>query len=163
MKIIFVMGPSCGGKSTFIQNNFPDCKKLDLYDYELKNGFSVPAIIQSYEDIKEDLIAAIKNNEDIVMEHTLLKAIRREVYIDAVQELTDAPIIGYFLLPSDEELNENAKKRNVKFYEGELDNIRDILDIPTVEEGFAEIHIITENKYWKEKIKNGNNRFKKLH
>jgi hypothetical protein len=81
------------------------------------------------------------------MEHTLLKAIRREVYIDAVQEITDAPIIGYFLLPSDEELNENAKKRSVKFYEGELDNIRDILDIPTIEEGFAEIHIITENKY----------------
>ena len=147
MKIIFVMGPSCGGKSTFIQNNFPNYKKLDLYDYEVKNGFSIPAILQSYDEIKEDLLKAIKNNEDIVMEHTLLKAIRREVYIDAIKEITDAPIIGYFILPSDEEIKINAEKRKVSLYDGELDNIRKILDIPTEEEGFAEIHIITENKY----------------
>lgn len=147
VKIIFVMGPSCGGKSTFIKNNFPEYKKLDLYDYEEKNGFSIPAIIQSYDEIKEDLIDAIKNNEDIVMEHTLLKAIRREVYIDAIKEVTDSPIIGYFILPSDEEIESNAKKRKVRLYEGELDNIRNILDIPTVDEGFAEVHIITQNQY----------------
>ena len=133
MKIIFVMGPSCAGKSTFIKKNFPDMKVLDLFEYEERIGFSIPAIKEAYKQIEKDLVDCVKNNEDIIMEHTLLKAIRREVYIKAIKEVSDSPIIGYFLLPSDDEIKANAKKRRVKMSDSELKNVREILDIPSVE------------------------------
>ena len=147
MKIIFVMGPSCAGKSTFIKKNFPDMKVLDLFEYEERIGFSIPAIKEAYKQIEKDLVNCVKNNEDIIMEHTLLKAIRREVYIKAIKEVSDSPIIGYFLLPSDDEIKANAKKRRVKMSDSELKNVREILDIPSVEEGFSEIHIVDKNLY----------------
>ena len=147
MKIIFVMGPSCAGKSTFIKKNFPDMKVLDLFEYEERIGFSIPAIKEAYKQIEKDLVDCVKNNEDIIMEHTLLKAIRREVYIKAIKEVSDSPIIGYFLLPSDDEIKSNAKKRRVKMSDSELKNVREILDIPSVEEGFSEIHIVDKNLY----------------
>ena len=147
MKIIFVMGPSCAGKSTFIKKNFPDMKVLDLFEYEERIGFSIPAIKEAYKQIEKDLVNCVKNNEDIIMEHTLLKAIRREVYIKAIKEVSDSPIIGYFLLPSDDEIKANAKKRRVKMSDSELKNVREILDIPSIEEGFSEIHIVDKNLY----------------
>ena len=147
MKIIFVMGPSCAGNSTFIKKNFPDMKVLDLFEYEERIGFSIPAIKEAYKQIEKDLVDCVKNNEDIIMEHTLLKAIRREVYIKAIKEVSDSPIIGYFLLPSDDEIKANAKKRRVKMSDSELKNVREILDIPSVEEGFSEIHIVDKNLY----------------
>lgn len=147
MKIIFVMGPSCAGKSTFIKKNFPDMKVLDLFEYEERIGFSIPAIKEAYKQIEKDLVDCVKNNEDIIMEHTLLKAIRREVYIKAIKEVSDSPIIGYFLLPSDDEIKANAKKRRVKMSDSELKNVREILDIPSVKEGFSEIHIVDKNLY----------------
>lgn len=147
MKIIFVMGPSCAGKSTFIKKNFPDMKVLDLFEYEERIGFSIPAIKEAYKQIEKDLVDCVKNNEDIIMEHTLLKAIRREVYIKAIKEVSDSPIIGYFLLPSDDEIKANAKKRRVKMSDSELKNVREILDIPSIEEGFSEIHIVDKNLY----------------
>ena len=147
MKIIFVMGPSCAGKSTFIKKNFPDMKVLDLFEYEERIGFSIPAIKEAYKQIEKDLVDCVKNNEDIIMEHTLLKAIRREVYIKAIKEVSDSPIIGYVLLPSDDEIKANAKKRRVKMSDSELKNVREILDIPSIEEGFSEIHIVDKNLY----------------
>ena len=147
MKIIFVMGPSCAGKSTLIKKNFPDMKVLALFEYEERIGFSIPAIKEAYKQIEKDLVDCVKNNEDIIMEHTLLKAIRREVYIKAIKEVSDSPIIGYFLLPSDDEIKANAKKRRVKMSDSELKNVREILDIPSVEEGFSEIHIVDKNLY----------------
>lgn len=145
--IVFVMGPSCGGKSTFIKKNFPNFKKIDLYDFEMENGFSMEGIVQAYEECKNALIEAVKNKENVVMEHTLLKAIRREVYIKAVKEVTDEQIIGYFICPSDTELKSNANRRMISFWKDELKNIRDIMELPTTEEGFAEIHIIDKNLY----------------
>ena len=145
--IVFVMGPSCAGKSTFIKKNFPTFKKIDLYDFELENGFSVEGIMQAYEECKNALVKAIKNGEDVVMEHTLLKAIRRDIYIKAVKEITNEPIIAYFICPSDNELKSNAKRRMISFWKDELKNIRDIMELPTTEEGFGEIHIIDKNLY----------------
>ena len=141
------MGPSCAGKSTFIKKNFPDMKVLDLFEYEERIGFSIPAIKEAYKQIEKDLVDCVKNNEDIIMEHTLLKAIRREVYIKAIKEVSDSPIIGYFLLPSDDEIKANAKKRRVKMSDSELKHVREILDIPSIEEGFSEIHIVDKNLY----------------
>ena len=60
-------------------------KVLDLFEYEERIGFSIPAIKEAYKQIEKDLVDCVKNNEDIIMEHTLLKAIRREVYIKAIK------------------------------------------------------------------------------
>ena len=48
---------------------------------------------------------------------------------------------------SDDEIKANAKKRRVKMSDSELKNVREILDIPSVEEGFSEIHIVDKNLY----------------
>lgn len=145
--IVFVMGPACAGKSTFIKHNFPDFKKIDLYDYEQKNGFSFEGVYQAYEECRIDLIDAVNKKENVVLEHTLLKAIRRKVYIDSIREITDEDIVAYFIYPSDKQLESNAKKRNISFFKGELENIREIAEMPTIDEGFSEVNIITKNIY----------------
>ena len=92
MSVIFVMGPSCAGKSTFIANRYPNLRKIDLYDYQShlfeRKFYTIDDILKSYEDCKRDVVEAVKNNEDIVLEHTMLKAIRRKEYIDAIREVS---------------------------------------------------------------------------
>lgn len=143
MRIIFVMGLSCSGKSTYIKNNFKDIKVLDLYDYQ-KNclSYSYDEIWDSYMRIKDDLVEAIKNNEDVVLEHTLLKAIRRKIYIDAVKEVTDCPIEIFLIKPSKEVFKERKKSRNCFFNEKNYKDDLSILEVPTIEEGFSKVNVI---------------------
>lgn len=145
--IVFVMGASCAGKSTYIKENYPDFYKVDLYDFQKRLGCSFEAIVESYEQCRLALIEAVKEHENVVMEHTLLRAIRRQPYIEAVREVTDSPIEIVSIFPSDEELLENAKKRKVKFFPGEFKSMREVYEIPTIEEGFSKVTIIDKNLY----------------
>jgi predicted kinase len=145
MRIVFVMGPACAGKSTFIKKHFPDFYKVDLFDFQT-DFMSVDMVMKSYEDCKNALIDAIKTHENIVLEHTLLKAIRRKVYIDAVKEITDIPIEAYFIYPSDEELKENSLKRKIKVDTWTLKNYRETAEVPTKNEGFVSVMLITNNE-----------------
>lgn len=144
MRIIFVMGPACAGKSTFIKENFPEFKKIDLYDFQ-ERWVTVENVMKSYEECLKALLDVIKNKEDVVLEHTFLKAIRRKAYIDAIKEITDTPIEAYFLFPSDEELKENAKQRGIKLNEKTIQLYREIAEFPTIEEGFAQVTLIRKN------------------
>ena len=144
MAIKIVMGPSCAGKSHFIKETFPNSKVIDLWDFQKDYHFvSYDIIMKSYIDTKNALIEAIKNKEDVVLEHTLLKAIRREMYVKAIKEITDEPINIYVILPDKENFKLFNEKRGFPCNDSELEQMLNILEIPTLEEGFENIYIIT--------------------
>ena len=110
MNVYFVIGPSCAGKSTYIQNNLPDVLKIDLLDYQ-KDPFSVSDIFKSYEDCKNALIEAVKTGKDVVLEHTMLMSKRRPPYIEAVRQNCDCKLICIVLKPNVKDLQERQEKR----------------------------------------------------
>lgn len=144
MRIVFVMGPACGGKSTFINKNFSEFKKIDLFDFQT-DFMSVEEVAESYKRCMEALLDVIRNNEDVVLEHTFLKAKRRKVYIDAIKQITNVPIEAYFIFPSDEEMIKNARQRGIRLTNTTINGYREIADFPTVDEGFETVTIITKN------------------
>ena len=148
MSVIFVMGPSCAGKSTFIANRYPNLRKIDLYDYQSylfeRKFYTIDDILKSYEDCKRDVVEAVKNNEDIVLEHTMLKAIRRKEYIDAIREVSDTKIGIVVIYPSDEKILEHAEKRGIKMSQKELDDYRELYEEPKVTEGYSKISIFRQ-------------------
>lgn len=141
MAIKIVMGPSCTGKSTFIKETFPNATVIDLFDFQ-KDFMSVDEVMQSYIDCKDALVNAIKENKDVVLEHTLLKAKRRPMYINAIKEVTDKPINVYVLIPDKEDYLKFAEKRNCNMSKEIIDMMFETLEIPTIEEGFNNIYII---------------------
>ena len=143
MKITFVMGIPGAGKSTYIKEHFKDRKILDLWDFQT-HAISYDEVWKSYLDIQKELIEAIKNDEDVVMEHTLLKGIRRKMYIDSVKEVTDCPIECIIINPPRIELSKRRTERFGDDCDETLNMYYDALEIPTVEEGFSKITIIED-------------------
>lgn len=142
-RITIVMGIAAAGKSYFIKNNFSNDKIIDLWDFQ-KDLFyySYENILKSYEQAKDAFIEAIKNNEDVVLEHTLLKAKRRKYYIDEIRRVTDAPINIYVMLPNIDKLKEYRKKRDLNTSEADILEELHVLEIPKKEEGFENVYII---------------------
>ena len=139
-----VMGPSCAGKSTYIKEHFPNSTVVDLYECQEKyQVMNYTNVIQSYIDAKEELVQAIKEGKDVVLEHTLLKSKRRPMYINAIKEVTDEPIVIYVLLPTAEQLDLNMYDR-LGYHPGidECRKILDFIDIPTTEEGFSDVVLV---------------------
>lgn len=140
--IAFVIGPSCAGKSTFIKENFPEFKKIDLYDFQTDN-MSVEEVWQSYLECRDALKEAVSDNENVVLEHTLLKRHRRDMYIEAVKEVGDFPIDIYVILPDVNTLLERRRARGIKLNSSRfLQEEIDMCDIPIKEDGFNKIVII---------------------
>ena len=96
------------------------------------------------EKIKEDVIKALKDGEDVVMEHTLLRATRRKPYLDAFREATDEPIEIVLINPPKKVIAERKKERKIFRGESSIDAELEILEVPTSEEGFDKITIIEE-------------------
>lgn len=144
MRIIIVMGPACAGKSTYIKRNFEDFKIIDLYKYQEEN-YSVTGMARSYEKCKQDFLEAIKNGEDVVLEHTLLRAEKRKEYIDAIREITDNDIECICICPSLKVLRQRRKMRNC-YYGGDraIQDALDVLEIPKTAEGFSSVIIEKE-------------------
>lgn len=141
MRIIFVMGIAGSGKSTYIKENFTDFTVVDLYDFQ-QNCYTIQDCWKSYMDAKDALIEAIKKGENVILEHTLLKAERRKIYVDAVREITNVPIEIILINPEFNVLVERHKKRNIYLSDDYIKSNLDVLEIPTKEEGFETISII---------------------
>ena len=139
-KVVFVIGPPCSGKSTFIKSNFPDRKHINIFDYQGKM-VTVQTLMEAYDKCKEDIVKSIKAGEKVVIEHTLLKAVRRKPYIDAIKEVSKQEIDVYFLIPTKEKHLENFKKRGISLLENEIDDYCQFIELPTVDEGFANVVI----------------------
>lgn len=143
MRIIFIMGVPGAGKSTYAKKNFPDFTFIDLKDFQKKYASSsIETIAKTYDECRDALIEAIKRNEDVIMEHTLLKAVRREVYIKAVKEVTDTPIEIIVMNPPKEIIKENLYKRDNITGDWLLNTNLDILEIPTIDEGFDSVTVV---------------------
>lgn len=149
MSIIFVIGPAASGKSTYIKENFPDYKVVDIYDFQKNQLVStVESTWISYHKAKDALIKALKEYDNVVLEHTLLRAERRPMYIDAVREVTKEPIdVIVFNLPASTIAERRIERSPMINYDTALNYAEmelDLLEIPTKEEGFNNITIISK-------------------
>lgn len=142
--IKIVMGMPFSGKSHFIKKHFPNLKKIDLFDFQ-QEYMTVEQCWQSYVDAKDAMINAIKNKEGFVFEHTLLKAIRRQYYIEEIRKVTDEPIEIYCINCDKETYIEHSKMRNTPSSEFMYNVNIETLEIPTKDEGFENVFIITNN------------------
>ena len=145
MSVIIVAGPTCAGKSTFIKDHFPNHTVVDLFDFQKDFKFiNVHDVLISYEQCRDELKAAITRGEDVVLEHTLLKRMRRPMYIDAIRECTDRPIEMYFLMPSDEQLFKQMRERSYASDIKTARSMKEVVELPTLDEGYAVVHIISD-------------------
>ena len=128
--ITFVAGYPCSGKTTFIKENFKNKVVIDVYDFQKDKKFlSVYDVLKSYEDAANALLTACQNNKDVIFEHTLLKSIRRKEYI-------------YFLIPNEEKHKRFLSERGILNQESFINTHKDVVEIPTIEEGFCDVIII---------------------
>lgn len=145
MSVIIVAGPTCAGKSTFIKDHFPNHTVIDLFDFQKDFKFiNVHDVLISYEQCRDALKAAIMRGENVVLEHTLLKRMRRPMYIDAIRECTDQPIEMYFLMPSDEQLIKQMRERSYASDIKTAKGMKEVAELPTLDEGYAVVHIISD-------------------
>lgn len=146
MSVIIVAGPTCAGKSTFIKDHFPDHTVVDLFDFQKDFKYvTVEGVMQSYEECKNALQAALRQGKNVVLEHTLLKQMRRPMYIDAIRECTNEPIEMYFLVPSDEQLIKQMRERSYASDIKTARSMKEVIELPTLSEGYAVVHIISDD------------------
>lgn len=138
MQITFIMGIPGAGKSTYIKNTYDDENfiKLDLLDYQqlLWEDWEMPTVelvFESYTNLLEGIENSIKYGKDIIVEHTLLKAIRRKIYLDALKKY-DVKLKIICI---------KVKKEDYIF-KTRYDDYMDVLEEPTLEEGWDEVGII---------------------
>jgi len=149
-RVIFVIGLPASGKSYFIKNNFPNAKVVDLFNYQHEYD-SYMSVIDSYFKSLADLVNEVIYQEnygtgqDVVLEHTLVKSKRRNIYIDAIRDYCGKDIECFYTDPT-------AKQyaKTVNYREGITRDIDDYqiekaqsmlsqFDIPTIEEGFHSV------------------------
>lgn len=142
-KLTIVMGPSNAGKSTYIRENLKG-KVFDLFDYQ-KVLRTIDDVWRSYVECSNDLCSTLKENpnESYILEHTLLKRIRREWYLEEIRKVYAGPIEIICIKPSFETLKRNSEKRfGESISEVELKNSLDVLEIPTEDEGYSSVKIV---------------------
>ena len=140
--LTIVMGPSCAGKSTYIKEHFPNEKVIDVFDFQDYRFATPETVWQSYEDCAKALQDALKENENVVLEHTLLKAIRREWYIQKVREVSDCDIKVICIFPSLKMLQSRSRKRKCISTADYCQAMLDTLELPQKEEGYSEVEIV---------------------
>ena len=164
--VYFVIGPPHAGKTTAIEadEHLASLPRVDLFDaqlpYKSKNTYGIANTWKSYYLVLIRLLSAMEKNNEVVFEHTLVKAQRRPLYIDAVRNcFPDAKIVCCYVYPEPDEMitrsgikpalvfgkgkdREKAEKLARIIYEKQrevvLGNL-EMFDVPTLDEGFDEI------------------------
>ncbi|MCR5510768.1 MAG: ATP-binding protein [Lachnospiraceae bacterium] len=157
-KVSFVIGAAASGKTHFIKQSFAgkDVVILDVYDYQQKAydeagfGNSIPmgvqfrCLMKANETLLGDIISNLKQGRDVVVEHTLFKAKRRIVYVDAIREAVDAEIEIYVMRLGYERWEENAAQRNLRADRSIFERDTSELEFPNPAEGFDAIYEVTD-------------------
>lgn len=142
--LTIVMGPTCAGKSTYIKEHFPDTDVVDLMSFQKHIRIITPETVwESYVACANKLKELLAQNKDVILEHTLLKAARREWYIKQIREVYSGDIDIICLLPSKKLLYQRSKLKDVDPI-WSIPSL-DIIEIPTAKEGYKNITIIKES------------------
>jgi len=154
----FVIGAASSGKTTFIKNHFSDDKNtiiLNVYDYQQAaykkvEKFGCISFMEKIECLKNaneailvDIIEALKENKEVVVEHTLYKTKRRIAYIDAIRkEIKDINIEVYVMCPTDLVWEKYINKRKINV--SEIKAQKKEIEFPNPDEGFNKIYQVID-------------------
>ena len=154
----FVIGAAASGKTTFIKNHFSEDKNtiiLNVYDYQQATykkmeEFGCISFMEEIECLKNaneailvDIIEALKEKKNVVVEHTLYKTKRRIAYIDAIRKaIKNINIEVYVMCPTDSvwEKYINKQKLNVSKIKAQKNEI----EFPNPVEGFNKIYQVID-------------------
>lgn len=154
----FVIGAAASGKTTFIKNHFSEDKNtiiLNVYDYQQAaykkmEEFGCISFMEEIECLKNaneailvDIIEALKEKKNVVVEHTLYKTKRRIAYIDAIRKaIKNINIEVYVMCPTDSvwEKYINKRKLNVSKIKAQKNEI----EFPNPVEGFNKIYQVID-------------------
>lgn len=154
----FVIGAATSGKTTFIKNHFSEDKNtiiLNVYDYQQATykkmeEFGCISFMEEIECLKNaneailvDIIEALKEKKNVVVEHTLYKTKRRIAYIDAIRKaIKNINIEVYVMCPTDSvwEKYINKRKLNVSKIKAQKNEI----EFPNPVEGFNKIYQVID-------------------
>ena len=153
-----VKGAAASGKTTFIKNHFSEDKNtiiLNVYDYQQATykkmeEFGCISFMEEIECLKNaneailvDIIEALKEKKNVVVEHTLYKTKRRIAYIDAIRKaIKNINIEVYVMCPTDSvwEKYINKRKLNVSKIKAQKNEI----EFPNSVEGFNKIYQVID-------------------
>lgn len=154
----FVIGAAASGKTTFIKNHFSEDKNtiiLNVYDYQQATykkmeEFGCISFMEEIECLKNaneailvDIIEALKEKKNVVVEHTLYKTKRRIAYIDAIRKaIKNINIEVYVMCPTDSvwEKYINKRKLNVSKIKAQKNEIEFLNPV----EGFNKIYQVID-------------------
>lgn len=154
----FVIGAAASGKTTFIKNHFSEDNNtiiLNVYDYQQATykkmeEFGCISFMEEIECLKNaneailvDIIEALKEKKNVVVEHTLYKTKRRIAYIDAIRKaIKNINIEVYVMCPTDSvwEKYINKRKLNVSKIKAQKNEI----EFPNPVEGFNKIYQVID-------------------
>jgi len=159
--VIFVIGATASGKTTFIRDHFSDDRDtviLNVYDYqqsaykEAGFGKQVPlgqefkCLYKANENLLIDIIDTLQNGKNVVVEQTLYKAKRRIAYIDAIRNAVENITIAvYVMRPSDSVWEAYIIERKL------IDSIQRLranakeIEFPNPSEGFDSIYEVVDD------------------
>ncbi len=160
-RLIIVMGVSGAGKTHFVREHFPQWAphfEISSYQQRLIAEAGNPEsmdflsyynlLAEANEDILQAVIQALQAGEDVVMEHTLYKAMRRVAYIEAIREaVPEVTIDIYVITPSHERLRANielSERLESKEYPRILRELETQVEFPNIAEGYAQIYKVTD-------------------
>ena len=157
MALNIVMGVPGSGRTHFIERQFCGWKHFSVGDYQSRlkkergnaemDSFAYRLLLlKANEEIKGDVITALREGCDVVLEHTLYKAKRRIAYIDEFRIVTDTPINIYVVMPSEKQLRNNLIS-SPNHCEEEFNRLRremDDIELPNIAEGYEKIFIVRD-------------------
>jgi len=159
--VIFVIGANCTGKSRFIEQNFAGCgyTVLNVCDYQQRTkederfqcSFSEEYLYEANELLKADIVDLVRRGQDVVVEQTFFRALRRIDFIEAIREADrDVPVEVYVMTTSDEQLWQICVKREKELdwdskreYDRIKSEITEIFEFPNPAEGFSRIYAVS--------------------
>lgn len=125
-----MIGPATSGKSTFIENTpaLAKLKLIDIWDYQGWWCVTLKDVLKSYVKHRRAALKYIEGNPDtdLVVEHTLLRAVRRKYYVPKFNKTHN--VVCWYTSP------------DIVTGYGSA-----IYEPPTLDEGFTKIHEIERN------------------
>lgn len=172
--VTFVIGASSAGKSFFIGKNFQDrgYAILDVFDYQ-QRAWKLPtperlsawgSAYQANKWLEEDIVGLVRQGNNVVVEQTFLRALRRIDCIDAIHKISRyIQCDVYVIMPSEEQLWKNCVKRcgdkegaAEREFESYKRQVAETFEFPDPAEGFSRIFVVSDEGIIRQEDSTGN-------